>query len=111
MKGLKITSIILFSIICLAQVFTLYLGASTILGLESGELGKALASALALLPLFLLCILGIFIFNIAYSIIARLYKKKLISNSLLPSKLTKTFNIIVWSLFAVDIVTFIIILL
>jgi hypothetical protein len=30
---------------------------------------------------------------------------------LLPSKLTKTFNIIVWSLFAVDIVTFIIILL
>ena len=81
MKSLKITNIILFTLLCICQAFAVYIFIASLIAVISGDVGAVLATVLGLLPILLVVILSTCVLYIAIAITTKklLVKKHLLS--------------------------------
>lgn len=104
MKGLKITNIILFCIVCIIQAYITYLAVPMLSAILSKEGGAIFGAVLGIFPLYLLSIACLLVFVIALSITTKIYNKRLVANQLAKSKFATIIKILSWTFVAVDAV-------
>lgn len=109
MKGLRITNIILFALICAAQAFAIYVIIACLIPLISGNAGGLLAVFLALVPIYMLVIAGIFILTIVLTITTKTLTKKLQGQELSPNKFDKLCKILPWIFVIFDLIMLVVI--
>lgn len=111
MKGLKITNIILLSLICLLQAYMLYLGVEMIIGVFSPESTAMLGVALGLIPVFILSIACLVFLTILITITTIVLNKKLATNNLPKTKFEKLCQILPWIFVVFDIALFLFVII
>ena len=111
MKGLRITNIILLSLICLLQAYMLYLGIEMIIGVFSPESTAMLGVALGLIPVFILMIACLAFLTILITITTTILNKKLAANELPKTKFEKACKILPWAFLLFDAALFLFVII
>lgn len=111
MKGLKITNIILLSLICFLEAYMLYIGVEMILGVFSPESTAMLGVALGLIPVYILSFIGLALLTIFITITTSILNKKLAANNLPKTKFEKLCKILPWIFVLVDSIVFLFVII
>lgn len=106
MKGLKITNIILLSLVAVAEFFALYFILPAISFIVGKETTAALA-ILALLPMFLIFTAIVFILSIILTITTKKLKNAIISNQQTPNFFIKMSGWIGWVFLLINVILFV----
>lgn len=106
MKGLKITNIVLLSLLAVAQFFAIYFIVPVFQIIVNKETAAGLA-ILALLPMFLIFVAVVFVLSIILSATTKKLKNLIISNEQSPNFFIKMSGWIGWIFLLIDICLFI----
>ena len=86
MKGLKITNIIIFSLICVLQIFITIFGVEMIIGAFSKQSGTMLGVALGLMPIYILMLIALAVLTIIITLTTIALNKNLKENNVQLNK-------------------------
>ena len=106
MKGLKITNIVLLSLLAVAQFFAIYFIVPVFQLVVNKESAAGFA-ILALLPMFLLFTAAVFVLSIILSATTKKLKNLIISNGQSPNFFIKMSGWIGWIFLLINIVSFV----
>ncbi|MBQ3048212.1 MAG: hypothetical protein IJD48_04290 [Clostridia bacterium] len=104
MKGLKITNIILFSVVCIIQAYITYLAVPMLSAILSGDGGAVFGAVLGIFPLYLITVAVLIIFAVILTITSKAYNNKLIKNELPKSKFATICKALIWVFVLIDLV-------